>query len=99
MRVLILIEPKEGGGFRATAGEPFRMSAEAASETDAARQLEAMLRQRLSGGGRVACLELENGVPTETPLRLEPLPDDDWFFETMREAIQENRQREDEAEK
>ena len=28
---------------------------------------------------------------------LDPLPDDDWAFRTMREAIAENRRREDEA--
>jgi hypothetical protein len=32
-----------------------------------------------------------------TPLQFKPLPADDWFFETMRQAIAENRQREDAA--
>ena len=35
--------------------------------------------------------------PCQPPLQLEPLPADDWFFGTMREAIAENRRREDEA--
>jgi hypothetical protein len=99
MRVLILIEPSESGGFRATAGEPFRVSAEAGSAEDAARQLETLLRNRLHKGTRLAFLDLENGSTEqlESPLRLDPLPDDDWFFGTMRGAIDENRQRENEA--
>jgi hypothetical protein len=35
--------------------------------------------------------------PAPAPFHLEPLPDDDWFFQTLREAIAENRQRENEA--
>ena len=34
---------------------------------------------------------------TEPPLRFEPIPGEDWFFETMREAIDENRRVENEA--
>jgi hypothetical protein len=98
MQVLILIEPKEGGGFRATAGEPFRLSAEADSEAAAADQLETLLRSRLKGA-RLAILDLPNGSKEETKpsLRFEPIPGEDWFFKTMREAIEENRRIENEA--
>ena len=48
--------------------------------------------------GTAATIDLGNGIPdpSQPPLRLEPLPEDDWFFRTIREAIDENRQREDE---
>jgi hypothetical protein len=36
-------------------------------------------------------------MPPPAPLQLEPLPDEDWFFATLRQAIAGNRQREDEA--
>jgi len=40
-------------------------------------------------------LDLGDGSPpTPAPLHLEPLSDDDWFFQTKSEAIAENRQRE-----
>jgi predicted RNase H-like HicB family nuclease len=100
MQVLILIEPKDSGGFLASAGEPFRVCVEAASAEEAASQLESALRQRLQSGSRLAVLNLENGqkeIPL--PLSLEWLPDDDWFFQTMREAIKENRDRENETER
>lgn len=99
MHVLILIEPIEGGRFRARAGEPFGLSVEGETAEDAAHQLENILRDRLHNGSRLALLNLGNGSPSPNPVPpiLEPLPDDDWFFQTMREAIAENRQREDEA--
>src|SRR5260370_4955851 len=97
MQVRILIDPKVGGGFRATAGEPFCMSAEAESEKEAAKRLEIMVRSRLTGT-RVAVLELGNGSPpsTDAPLRFVPVPGEDGFFQTLRQAIEENRQSEDE---
>jgi len=98
MHVLILIELIEGGRFRARAGEPFGVSAEGKTAEEAAHQLETILRDRLQSESRLALLDLGNGLPpVPTPLHLEPLRDDDWFFQTMREAIAENRQWEDEA--
>ncbi len=99
MQIPILIEPKDGGGFRATAGEPFGLSADAESEEVAVRQLETMVRSRLKGT-RLAFLDLASGSKSsiETPLRFDPIPGEDWFFGAMREAIEENRQREHEAE-
>ena len=43
--------------------------------------------------------ESENGPTpkTELPLRFDPIPGEDWFFETMREAIDENRGVENDA--
>jgi hypothetical protein len=96
MQIPILIEAIEGGRFRARAGEPFGASAEGGTADEAAHQLEALLRNRLHAGARLAVIELGNGP--QPPWHLEPLPDDDWFFQTMREAVEENRQRENEAE-
>ncbi|HEY7153559.1 MAG TPA: hypothetical protein VH575_06340 [Gemmataceae bacterium] len=98
MYVVILIEPIEGGRFRAKAGEPFGMSAEGKTTEEAAQQLETALRDRLRSGSRLALLDVGNDLPpASAPLHLEPLPDEDWFFQSMREAIAENRQREDGA--
>ena len=98
MHVLILIEPIEGGCFRAKAGEPFGLSAEGKTAEEAAQRLKAILRDRLQMGSRLALLELGNGSPaTLAPLHVEPLPGEEWFFQTMSEAIAENRQRENEA--
>ncbi|HWG45144.1 MAG TPA: hypothetical protein VN688_20410 [Gemmataceae bacterium] len=99
MQITILIEPIEEGRFRAKAGELFGVSAEGETAEEAAHQLETILQDHLHSGTRLALLELGNGSspPISAPLHLEPLRDDDWFFQTMREVIAENRQREDKA--
>jgi hypothetical protein len=99
MQVLILIEPTETGCFRARAGEPFNASAEGESADKARQQLEILLRQRLQNGNQLATIELGGSAQTSAPapLKLAPVPDDDWFFRTLREVIAENRQQEDEA--
>src|SRR5947207_873762 len=101
MRVPILIEPGEGGSFRARAGEPFGVSADGQTPTEAAEHLTVLLQNRLNAGAQLAIIDLANGPPfvSSSPLHLEPLPDDDWFFQTMREAIAENRQRENETDR
>jgi hypothetical protein len=93
------IEPGEHGGFRARAGEPFGVSADGSTAREAAEHLATLLRDRLQSGAHLAFIDLPNGpqVHSPVPLQFEPLPDEDWFFETMRQAIAENRQREDEA--
>ena len=100
MQVLILVEPKEGEGYRATAGSPFDISAEAKTAAEATSRLENLLRNRLHHGGRLAVVNLNNGSgQAQPPFHLEPLPADDWFFKTFREAIEEGRQRENTEER
>ncbi len=41
--------------------------------------------------------QMQAAFPPSDLLRLDPLPDGDWFFQTMREVIAENRRREDET--
>jgi hypothetical protein len=95
MQIPILIDPLNGGGFQARAGEPFGLAAEGATAEEAAGRLAEALRQRLHSGSRLAFLDLEGQVPA--PLDFRPLPEDDWFFSAMDEAIAANRRREDEA--
>jgi hypothetical protein len=92
MQVPILIEPIEGGRFRARAGEPFAMSAEGKTKLEAQQKLAGLITDRLSAGATFLTLE----VPLAPPhalyagcMKAEPL------FEQMQQAIAENRQRED----
>jgi hypothetical protein len=95
----ILIEPIEGGRFRAHAGEPFALTADGDSADAAARAIEDLIRARLQRGSQLMFIDLgSSGTPPLTPpLSLPPLPDDDWFVKELREAIAENRRREDES--
>ena len=101
MHIPILIEPQSGGSFRARAGEPFAISADGKSATDAASNLAELLRARLKTGAQLGLIDLGNGsqLSGQTPLHLTPLPEDDWFFQTMGEVIAENRRQEAEAQR
>ena len=83
MEIVVLLEPLEGGGFRARAGEPFGMSADGQTASEASEHLADLLRDRLKAGARVAVLDLGNGSQAlpQAPLQFDPLPDDDWFFQ------------------
>jgi hypothetical protein len=101
MQITILIEPIEGGRFRARSGEPLPLSAEAGSREEAVRHLEQLLADRLRNGTELRAVNVPNGEPALPP----PLPfpaDDlyktDWVFREMQEAIAENRRLEDAAE-
>src|SRR5947208_2398380 len=99
MQIPILIEPIEGARFRAR--EPFGLTAEADTADAAARVLEVYIRQRLDAGSHLTFLDLGNAAPARPPhaFYLPPVPEDDWAFREMREAIAENRRREDEEER
>jgi hypothetical protein len=98
MDILILTEPIADGRFRARAGEPIALTAEGNTREEATQHLEALLHDRLRGGGQLAVIRIENGSPLPpSQFQPAPLPADDWAFRTMREAIAENRRREDET--
>jgi hypothetical protein len=99
VQILVLIEPTAAGQFRARTGEPLSASSFGASADEAKQRLEALLCQRLQNGSQLATINLDKDSPeaTQPPLDLEPIPDNNWFFQSMREAIAENRQHEDKA--
>jgi hypothetical protein len=97
MELVVLLEPLEGGGFRARAGEPFGLCADGQTATEAADHLAALVRDRLKAGSRLAVINVGNGSEVLSPLNFEQLPDDDWFFQELREEIAEQRRLEDEA--
>jgi hypothetical protein len=99
MQFPILIEPIDEGRFRAHAGAPFTLFVEGATEAEATRRLSGLIAERIEKGGRVTTITIPNGADAvaQTPLSLDAVPEDDWFFRTVQEAIAENRHREEEA--
>jgi|ERR1035438_1540768 hypothetical protein len=100
MQIPILIEPIEGGRFRARAGEPFALSADGDTAQAAAKNLEQQLGDRLRTGAQLAFLNIPNCSPvadSPPPLPADDLYKTDWVFREMQEAIAENRRLEDSA--
>jgi predicted RNase H-like HicB family nuclease len=99
MQFPILIEPIDEGRFRAYAGAPFTLFVEGATEAEATQRLSGLIAERIEKGVRLTTITLPNGAgaAAQTPLSLDALPEDAWFFRTLQEAIAENRHREDEA--
>ena len=59
MQIPILIEPLPNGlGFRARVGETLSLSAEGTTKQDALSQLEVLTSGRLSSGGEIVPMEL-----------------------------------------
>ena len=99
MQFPILIEPIDKGRFRAHAGSPFTLFVEGATVAEATQHLSRLIAERIERGIRVTTITLPNGAEAaaQTPLSLDSLPKDDWFFQTLQDAIAENRLREDEV--
>jgi hypothetical protein len=99
MELPILIEPTPDGRFRASLGDPFQASAEAADAQGAVAELVRLLEKRLQGGAKVAALTVANGtVKNVSPL----FPADDayktdWVYRQLEEAVAENRRLEESA--
>lgn len=94
MQIPVLIQPIEGGRFRARAGEPFAMTAEAASPEEATATLAKQFEECFRAGAALTVIQV-NGT-TSTPavhFDFTAIADDDWFFQTMSDAIAENRAR------
>jgi hypothetical protein len=95
MRIATLVEPIPGGGFRASCGGPFDLSAEGATAEEAVEQLKGQLRGRLAAGAHVVEVELP-----EVPHAWMPYAGifrDDPLFDEWQQAIAENRRIEDSA--
>src|SRR5947209_2697510 len=96
MQIPILIEPIEGGRFRARAGEPLAISADGASKPEAIQKLREQIEARLRAGAELQTLMI--GIPIAYDLPpADELYKTDWFFKELQETIAENRRREDDA--
>jgi len=93
MHLPVLVQPIEGGRFRARVGEPFALSAEAATPQEATKLLADQLEQCLRSGSVLSSITITNGATAH--FDFVPVPEDEWFFDAMREGIAENRAREE----
>lgn len=68
MEIPVLVEPVEGGGFRALSTFPFALQAEGTTSDEATQALRARIEGRMAAGGTIATLEVAGstgGAPGE----------------------------------
>jgi hypothetical protein len=90
MDILVLLEPLEGGRFRARAGDPLNLAAEGDTAQEATRQLRALIDAAIAQGNQLATISVVNGkaIPASTaPLPADNLYQTDWVFHELQDAI------------
>jgi hypothetical protein len=95
MVIPVLIEPIEGGGFRAVAGSPITASAEGPSQEEALSRLREQIRLKLAGGSMLVPLDVPPAE--ENPwVKYAGMFRDDPLFDDWVEAMAENRRKDQE---
>jgi hypothetical protein len=95
MVIPVLIEPIEGGGFRALAGSPLMVSAEGPSQDEALSRLRDAIRLKLAAGSILVPLDVPPAE--ENPwVKYAGMFRDDPLFDDWVEAMAENRRRDQE---
>jgi hypothetical protein len=91
MQIKVLVEPMNGNGFRASGGEPFRISVEGATREEALKKLRDEIQERIKNGAELVTLD----VPAEPNpwLQMAGMYKDDPLFDEWQKAIAENRDR------
>jgi hypothetical protein len=70
MQIPMLIEPAPGGGFQAKVGEPFNLSANGPTESEASTRLMDLVNGLLARGRKIVALTIADGKASveEQPL-------------------------------
>jgi hypothetical protein len=97
MKIPILVEPIENGGFRATSGPPFGVSAEGATRDEALARLRQEIDRRLAAGAVVMPLDITTTEEKPAIWGIGMFRDDPLFDE-WQAAIEEYRRKVDEEE-
>jgi hypothetical protein len=89
MQIPVLVEPTSENRFRATAGDPLKMEAEATTREEAVRKLCDLLQRRVDAGAEVVGVEVHS---TDHPLAaFAGTLKDEPLLEAWREARAEYR--------
>jgi hypothetical protein len=58
MEIIVLLEPKEGRGYRASSGSPLATEAEGTSREEALGNLRAQIERKIRSGAEILTLEV-----------------------------------------
>ena len=99
MEIVVLVEPLEGGRYRARAGGPVDLVAEGTTPDEATQRLRALVETMIASGRQLVTISVTNGQTANIPAAALPADNvyqTDWIFRELQEAIAEGR-RQDEA--
>ncbi len=85
MEITVLLEPKEGHGYRASSGSPLATEAEGTSRAEALCNLRAQIENKIRSGAEI--LTLEVGTPAHPWARFAGTLQDDPLVEAWVEAM------------
>ncbi len=91
MRLAVLIEALPGQGYRAKAGEPLALSAEAATRDQALARLRDLITERLALGAELISLDVEGR--DRPPVTVPGWTEDDPLLDEWQEAMSDYRRR------
>jgi hypothetical protein len=89
MEITILLEPKQGYGYRASSGPPLATEAEGTSREEALSNLRTQIENKLRSGAEI--LTLEVGTPAHPWARFAGTLQDDPLGEAWVQAMAEYR--------
>ena len=89
MEITVLLEPKEGHGYRASSGSPLATEAEGTSREEALCNLRAQIEHKIRSGAEI--LTLEVGQPTHSWAQFAGTLKDDPLGEAWVQAMAEYR--------
>ena len=76
MEITVLLEPKQGYGYRASSGPPLATEAEGTSREEALGNLRALIENKIRSGAEI--LTLEVGTPAHPYAQRARLPTHPW---------------------
>ena len=89
MEITVLLEPKQGYGYRASSGPPLATEAEGASREEALGNLQAQIENKIRSGAEL--LTLEVGIPVHPWTQFAGTLKDDPLGEAWVQAMAEYR--------
>jgi hypothetical protein len=89
MEITVLLEPKQGHGYRATSGPPLATEAEGTSREEALGNLRAQIENKIRSGAEI--LTLEVGKPAHPWTQFAGILKDDPLGEAWVQAMAEYR--------
>lgn len=95
MEIPVLVERVAGNGFVAKMGEPFSITAIGADRTEALRNLQSVVLQRLQNGATIELLHVDGASESNPWVQNAGIFKDNPMFDEVLAIMAENRRKDD----